>query len=59
MLSVKESCVANLLESFDCVSKIADKAESNGIFYVHFQKALDKVTHRKLLKKVSNHRMQG
>ena len=47
-----KSCLTNLLEFFNDIYKIHDETRAADIIYLDFQKAFDKVPHRRLLKKV-------
>lgn len=41
------------------VNKITGNSRVRAIIYLSFQKAFDKVPHRRLLRKLGNHRMRG
>ncbi|CAM4534756.1 unnamed protein product [Lepidochelys kempii] len=53
------SCLTNLLEIFDGVSRHVDKGDPVDIVYLFFQKAFDKVPHQSLLHKLSCHGIRG
>ena len=48
----KRSCVTNLLEFFHKMFGIYDESKAIDILYLDFQKAFDKVPHRRLMSKV-------
>jgi ribonuclease P/MRP protein subunit RPP40 len=48
-----KSCLANLLGFFEDVTAMVGKGEPVDLIYLDFQKAFDKVPHRRLMKKVS------
>jgi ribonuclease P/MRP protein subunit RPP40 len=47
------SCLTNLLGFFEDITAMVDKGEPVDVIYLDFQKAFDKVPHRRLMKKVS------
>ena len=47
------SCLINLLEFFEEVPRKLDKGEPVDVIYLDFQKAFDKVPHRRPLNKLS------
>ena len=53
------SCLTNLLEFFEEVTRKLDKGESVDVIYLDFQKAFDKALHRRLLKKLKAHGVKG
>lgn len=46
------SCLTNLLSFFEDITALVDKGEPVDVIYLDFQKAFDKVPHRRLMKKV-------
>ena len=48
----KKSCLTNLLEFTDYVSKYVDRGEPIDVVYLDFQKAFDKVPHNRLMLKL-------
>jgi len=44
--------LTNLLELLDCVSNYVDQGYPMDVIYLDFQKAFDKVPHRRLMMKV-------
>ena len=46
------SCLTNLLEFFEDVTSFVDKGDPVDVIFLDFQKAFDKVPHKRLLKKV-------
>ena len=53
------SCLTNLLEYFDIVTRSVDKGEPLDVIYLDFQKAFDKVPHKRLLLKLQAHGIGG
>jgi ribonuclease P/MRP protein subunit RPP40 len=47
-----KSCLTNLLGFFEDITALVDKGEPVDVIYLDFQKAFDKVPHRRLMKKV-------
>jgi hypothetical protein len=47
------SCLTNLLGFFKDITAMVDKGEPVDVIYLDFQKAFDKVPHRRLMRKVS------
>ena len=47
----KRSCFMNLLDFYNDVLNIYDDTKADDITYLDFQKAFDKVPHKRLLKK--------
>ena len=47
-----KSCLTNLLEFFEDVTRKIDRGESVDVVYLDFQKAFDKVPHRRLVGKI-------
>jgi len=50
-----KSCLTNLLELFEDVTSAVDRREPVDVVYIHFQKAFDKVPHKRLLHKINVH----
>ena len=48
----KHLCFTNLLDFYNDVFNISDETKSVDIIYLEFQKAFDKVPHKRLLKKI-------
>jgi hypothetical protein len=55
----KKSCLTNLLEFMEHVSQKLDKGEPVDIIYLDFQKAFDKVPHKRLLAKLKAIGIEG
>ena len=55
----KRSCISNLLDCIDTVTKCIDQGHSVDILYMDFQKAFDSVPHRRLLKKMKAYGITG
>ena len=53
------SCLTNLAEFFEEVTKTIDKGRAVDVVYMDFSKAFDKVPHGRLVKKVKAHGIQG
>ena len=53
------SCITNLLEFLEEVTKNVDEGNPCDIIYMDFQKAFDKVPHERLLKKLESHGITG
>ena len=49
------SCLTNLLEFFDMVTRKLDEEGDVDIIYLDFAKAFDKVPHRRLLRNLNAH----
>ena len=49
----KRSCLTNLMDFFSKVINVYDHHKAADVIYLDFQKAFDKVPHRRLLHKVS------
>ena len=54
-----KSCITNLIEFLDEVTKNIDEGSPCDIIYMDFQKAFDKVPHKRLLKKLEKHGIGG
>ena len=54
-----KSCLTNLLEFFEEVTKALDKGEAVDLVYLDFAKAFDKVPHCRLVKKLEAHGLGG
>ena len=55
----KRSCVTNLLDFFHYVFDVYDESKAVDVVYLDFQKAFDKVPHKRLLSKVLSHGIAG
>ena len=55
----KRSCLTNLLEYLEYVTNIIDNGDSADIIYLDFSKAFDKVSHRKLIRKLWGYGIRG
>ena len=55
----KRSCLTNLLDFFYDIINIYDETKSVDIVYLDFQKAFDKVPHKRLLAKLKAHGFSG
>ncbi len=55
----KRSCLTNLLEFLEFVTEYVDKGLPVDAIYLDFQKAFDKVPHKRLLRKISAHGITG
>ena len=53
------SCLSNLLQFLDQVTRCIDEDACTDIIYLDFAKAFDKVPHKRLLEKVSKHGIGG
>ena len=53
------SCLTNLLEFLEDVTKMLDEGDPVDIIYLDFQKAFDKVPHRRLVEKLAAHGICG
>jgi len=53
------SCLTNLLEFFEDVTSAVDRGEQVDVVYLDFQKAFDKVPHRRLIHKLRMHGVAG
>ena len=54
-----KSCLTNLLEFMEDVTEIIDRGNSVDVIYLDFAKAFDKVSHKRLLKKLVCHGISG
>jgi len=55
----KRSCVTNLLAFLDQVTECVDRGDAADVVYLDYQKAFDKVPHRRLLAKLEAHGISG
>ena len=55
----KRSCVTNLLEFLEDITRLVDEGHSIDLVYLDFAKAFDKVPHARLLSKVEAHGICG
>ena len=53
------SCLTNLLEYLEYVTSILDSEDSADVIYLDFSKAFDKVSHRKLIRKLWSYGIRG
>ena len=53
------SCLTNLLEFLDKVTRSVDSGDNIDIIYLDFAKAFDKVPHHRLIKKLEAHGIGG
>ena len=53
------SCLTNLIEFFEHVTKCVDEGSVVDVVYMDFSKTFDKVPHGRLIKKVNAHGIQG
>ena len=54
-----KSCLTNLIEFFERVTKKVDEGSAVDVVYMDFSKAFHKIPHGRLLHKVKSHRIQG
>jgi ribonucleases P/MRP protein subunit RPP40 len=54
-----KSCLTNLLDFFDCVTKGIDENNAVDVIYLDFAKAFDKVPHCRLIRKIRAHGISG
>ena len=54
-----KSCLTNLLEYLENVTKVLDEGDPLDIIYLDFAKAFDKVPHKRLIKKSEAHGISG
>ena len=54
-----KSCLTNLIEFFEKVTKEVDKGKAVDVVYMDFSKAFDKVPHGRLLQKIRMHGIEG
>ena len=55
----KRSCLTNLLDFYNDVYNIYDETRAVDVIYLDFQKAFDKVPHKRLLNKLKSHGISG
>jgi len=55
----KRSCLTNLLEFMEKVAEYLDSGELVDVIYLDFQKAFDKVTHKRLIARLEEIGIQG
>ena len=55
----ERSCLTNLLEYLETVTKLLDEGVPVDVIYLDFAKAFDKVPHARLLKKLEAHGIEG
>ena len=54
-----KSCLTNLLEYFENVTKFLVQGDPLDVIYLDFAKAFDKVLHKRLVKKLEAHGIGG
>jgi hypothetical protein len=54
-----KSCLTNLLEYLEVLTKLVNEGHSVDVVYLDFTKAFDKVPHRRLLLKMKAHGIDG
>ena len=54
-----KSCLTNLLEYLEKVTKVWEDGDPLDIIYLDFAKAFDKVPHKRLIKKLETHGISG
>ena len=54
-----KSCLTNLLDFYEDVTSAVDRGEPVDAVFLDFQKAFDKVPHKRLLKKIRAHGVGG
>ena len=54
-----KSCLTNLLEYLEVLTKLVDEGHAVDVIYLDFAKAFDKVPHRRLLQKMEAHGIGG
>ncbi len=55
----KRSCLTNLLDFFRYIFDVYDESRSVDVIYLDFQKAFNKVPHKRLLSKLLAHGISG
>lgn len=55
----KKSCVRNLLQTLDYVTKCIEEGSPVDVIYLDFAKAFDRVCHRLLVKKLDAYGISG
>ena len=55
----RKSCLTNLLEYLEVLTKLVDEGHSLDIIYLDFAKAFDKVPHKRLVLKLEAHGISG
>jgi hypothetical protein len=55
----KKSCIPNLLEFLEKITKTMDEGEAEDVVFLDFAKAFDKVPHRRLRAQLRAHGMKG
>ena len=56
---INRSCLTNLLESSEWITKMVDDGSPVDIIYLDFSKAFDKVPHKRLIEKLKAHGIRG
>jgi hypothetical protein len=59
MVLQRENLVCNLLDFFERVTKDLDEGRNVDVVYLDFSKAFDKVPHKRLIKKLKAHGIEG
>lgn len=55
----RKSCLTNLLEYLEILTKLVDEGHNVDVVYLDFAKAFDKVPHQRLLRKMEAHGITG
>ena len=53
------SCLTNLLETFEDITKMLDEGDGVDMIYLDYSKAFDSVPHRRLIAKIPAYGIQG
>lgn len=55
----KKSCLSNLLEFLETITKVMDEGDPVDVLYLDFSKAFDKVPHKRLVQKLGSMNIKG